>query len=32
MIFDRKGTLAFANAPNAENKELESTFAKLLIK
>jgi thiol-disulfide isomerase/thioredoxin len=30
MIFDRKGTLAFANAPSAESKELESTFVKLL--
>ncbi len=30
MIFDKMGKLAFANAPNAESKELESTFAKLL--
>lgn len=29
MIFDKKGTLAFANAPSAESKELESTFFKL---
>lgn len=30
MIFDKKGTLAFANAPSVESKKLESTFAKLL--
>jgi thiol-disulfide isomerase/thioredoxin len=30
MIFDRKGALAFANAPSAESKELEANFAKLL--
>ncbi len=30
MIFDRKGTLAFANAPSAESKELVATFYKLL--
>ncbi|PWK16676.1 thiol-disulfide isomerase/thioredoxin [Arcicella aurantiaca] len=32
MIFDRKGVLAFANAPSAESKELGATFAKLLSK
>ncbi|NBB28219.1 TlpA disulfide reductase family protein [Cellulophaga sp. BC115SP] len=30
MIFDKKGVLAFANAPSAESKELEATFEKLL--
>lgn len=30
MIFDKKGILAFTNAPSAESKELEDTFRKLL--
>ncbi len=30
MIFDKKGVLAFANAPSAESKELVATFDKLL--
>lgn len=30
MIFDKKGVLAFANAPSAESKELMATFEKLL--
>jgi len=30
MIFDKRGVLAFANAPSAESKELLVTFEKLL--